>query len=82
MFTDILPIPTIRVYSEINIGKYKCVKHYGLVEVKNVTAKLSQNINIQLDRGLVKSNPTHWLKIRELNKWGALTGLFEKSKKS
>jgi hypothetical protein len=79
MFTGIVPTPTIHVYSEINIGKYKCVKHYDLVEVKNSTAKLSQSINIQLDRGFAKSNPTYWLKVRELKKWVTLTGLFETS---
>jgi hypothetical protein len=46
MVTGIIPIPTIHVYKEINVGKYKGVKHYEIVEVKNGTQKLSDLLNI------------------------------------
>lgn len=76
MTTGILSAPTIHVYKEINEGKYKGVKHYEIVEVKNGTQKLSDFLNIQKDRGFAKVNPTYWLKVRLFKKWQTLTGLF------
>jgi|LakMenEpi03Aug12_release.lakeMendotaPanAssembly.Ray.scaffolds.fasta_scaffold1234250_1 hypothetical protein len=68
--------PTTHIYKEINEGKYKGVKHYELVEVKNGTPFFSNLLNIQKDRGFAKSNPTYWLKNRTGNKWQIVTGLF------
>jgi hypothetical protein len=76
MVTGNIPIPTIHVYKEINEGKYKGVKHYEIVEVKNGTQKLSDLLNIQIDRGFAKVSPTFWLKVRSGKKWQNLTGLF------
>lgn len=76
MTTGILSTPTVHVYNEINEGKFKGVKHYELIEVKNGTQILSNLLNIQKDRGFAKVNPTYWLKIRLVKKWQTLTGLF------
>lgn len=72
--------PITHVYNEINIGKYKSVKHYELIEVKNGTTQLSNLINISKDRNCAQSMPTYWLKIRQGNKWSrCITGLFKTS---
>lgn len=73
----IIPKPTIHVYKEINEGKFKTTKHYELVEVENGTQKLSDLINVVVDRGFAKSAPAFWLKIRNEKRWENFTGLFK-----
>ncbi len=75
--TGIIPKPTTHVYKEINEGKFKTTKHYELVEVENGTQKLSNLINVVVDRGFAKSAPNFWLKIRNGKRWENLTGLFK-----
>ena len=70
--------PITHIFKEINEGKYKSVKHYELIEVRNGTTFLSNSINISKDRNCAKSNPDYWLKIREGKKWSKnITGLFK-----
>lgn len=75
--TGNIPNPTIHVYKEINEGKFKTTKHYQLVEVEHGTQKLSDLINIVVDRGFAKSAPSFWLKIRNGKRWVNFTGLFK-----
>lgn len=72
------PIPTTHNFKEINVGKYKTVKHYELVDVLNGNAKISDKINISKNRFYARSNPAYWLKEQEKNKWqrNYTTGLF------
>lgn len=77
IFKETAPTPTIHVYKEINEGKFKTTKHYEVVEVKNGTPKLSNLINIVVDRGFAKSAPNFWLKIRNGKRWENFTGLFK-----
>ena len=77
--TGIIPKPTIHVYKEINEGKFKTAKHYNIVEVKNGPPKLSDLINVVVDRGFAKSAPAFWLKIRNEKRWENFTGLFKTS---
>lgn len=72
-----IPKPTLHVYKEINEGKYKTTKHYQLVMVENGSPKLSDLINISVDRGFAKSAPSLWLKIRIGKRWKIFTGLFK-----
>ncbi len=72
------PQPVIHVFKEINEGKYKGVKHYDLLEVKNGTTLLSNKINLSVNRNFALSTPEYWLKIRQGNKWSTcITGLFK-----
>ena len=75
--TGNIPKPTIHVYKEINEGKFKTTKHYQIVEVENGTQKLTDLINIVVDRGFAKSAPNFWLKIRDDKRWENFTGLFK-----
>jgi hypothetical protein len=75
--TGNVPKPTIHVYKEINERKFKTTKHYQIVEVENGTQKLSDLINIVVDRGFAKSAPNFWLKIRIGKRWENFTGLFK-----
>ena len=75
--TGNIPKPTIHIYKEINRGKFKTTKHYQLVEVENGTQKLSDLINVVVDRGFAKSAPNFWLKIRNGKRWENFTGLFK-----
>ena len=77
--TGNIPKPTTHIYKEINEGKYKTTKHYQLVEVENGTQKLTDLINIVVDRGFAKSAPNFWLKIRIGKRWENFTGLFKTS---
>lgn len=77
--TGNVPKPTTHIYQEINEGKFKTTKHYQLVEVENGTQKLSDLINIVVDRGFAKSAPAFWLKIRIDKRWANFTGLFKTS---
>lgn len=77
--TGNIPKPTTHIYKEINEGKYKTTKHYQLVEVENGTQKLTDLINIVVDRGFAKSAPNFWLKIRVGKRWVNFTGLFKTS---
>lgn len=70
--------PITHVFSEINVGKFKSVKHYALIEIRNETTPLSKLINISEDRNCAKSTPDYWLKIKNSNKWSnCITGLFK-----
>jgi hypothetical protein len=72
------PTPVIHVFKEIYEGKYRSVKHYELIEVKNGTTQLSNLINISKDRNCAQSMPDFWLKIKQGKKWSrCLTGLFK-----
>jgi len=77
--TTATPRPIIHVFKEINEGKYKSVKHYELIEVKNGTTQLSNLINISKDRNCAQSLPTYWLKERNGKNWKkhCTTGLFK-----
>jgi hypothetical protein len=69
--------PITHVFSEINEGKYKGVKHYELIEVNNGTTQLTELINISKDRNCAQSMPDYWLRIRNGKKWSnCITGLF------
>lgn len=75
-----IPYPIIQVYKEVNIGKYKSVKHYELIQT-NFKPILSELLNISKDRNCALSAPVYWLKERRYNKWSrCLTGLFKTSK--
>jgi hypothetical protein len=70
--------PITHVFSEINEGKYKSVKHYELIEVNNGTTQLSQLINISKNQNCAQSMPDYWLKVRNGNKWSnCITGIFK-----
>ena len=70
--------PITHVFSEINEGKYKSVKHYELIEVRNGNSVLTEQINISKDRNCAQSMPEYWLKVRNGNKWSdCITGLFK-----
>ena len=72
--------PVIHIYKEINVGKYKSVKHYELIE-SNYKPILSNQINISKDRNCAQSMPDYWLKLKDGNKWTkCITGLFKTSK--
>jgi len=74
--------PIIHVFSEINEGKFKGVKHYNLTQVKNGTTQLHEVINISKNRFFALSNPDYWLKFKDGKKWSkCITGLFKTSKK-
>ena len=77
--TGNIPKPSTHIYQEINEGKFKTTKHYQLVEVENGTQKLTDLINIVVDRGFAKSAPAFWLKIRNGKRWANFTGLFKTS---
>lgn len=77
--TGTIPKPTRHVYKEINEGKFKTTKHYELVEVENGTQKLTDLLNVVVDRGFAKSAPNFWLKIRVGKRWVNFTGLFKTS---
>ena len=74
--TGIIPIPITHNYNEINIGKYKVVKHYQITDLFNNSSCLTEILNVSLNREFAKSNPAYWLKIRIGKKWHILTGLF------
>lgn len=71
--------PITHVFSEINEGKFKSVKHYELKEAQNGTNQFSDIINISKDRKCAKSSPTYWIQIHDGKKWvkPRLTGLFK-----
>lgn len=73
--------PTIHIFKEYNVGKYKSVKHYELITVLNGVSKLSNEVNVSKNRNFAKSMPDYWIKLKEGNKWSKnnLTGLFKTS---
>jgi hypothetical protein len=75
------PQPVIHIYKEINVGKFKGVKHYELIEC-NYRSILSNLINISKDRNCAQSKPVYWLKERNGEKWQkyCTTGLFKTGK--
>jgi len=70
--------PIIHIYKEINVGKFKSVRHFELIEC-NSKPKITGKINISLDRQYAqRSNPKYWLKTHNGNKWSNnITGLFQ-----
>jgi len=78
--TTHIPTPVIHLFKEVNEGKYRSVKHYELLKVRNGTTQLSELINLSKDRKCAQSMPDYWLKIRLGNKWSkCITGLFKTS---
>ncbi|KAB1156881.1 hypothetical protein [Flavobacterium luteum] len=75
--TGFTPKPTIHVYKEIKVEKYKTTNHYQIDAVTNGKQILSDLLNINLDRQFAKSAPKYWLSTRDGNKWQRLTGLFK-----
>ena len=70
--------PIIHRFTEVNIGKYRSVKHYDLQTVENGTTQLTNQINISANRECAKSMPLYWVKVREGKKWSSwITGLFK-----
>jgi hypothetical protein len=72
------PTPIVHVFNEINIGRFKSVKHYETTETTGGKTLLSETINISKDMGFAKSLPDYWLKERQGAKWASerTTGLF------
>jgi hypothetical protein len=71
--------PIIHTYKEINVGKYKQVKHFELVSCDG-TQVLTDLINLSIDRQFANSSPSFWLKNHNGKKWtNAITGLFKVS---
>ncbi len=69
--------PIVYKYKEVNVGKYKTVRHFELVEVEG-NQMLTDNINISQDRQFAKSNPDFWIKTHNGKKWSnPITGLFK-----
>ena len=72
------PNPIFHLYTEINEGKYKTVKHYELEHIIGGQQYLPDFINISKDRSFAKSSPKYWLKFKTRNRWGKYeTGLFK-----
>lgn len=70
--------PVTHIFKEVNKGKYRSVKHYELVEVKNGITLLPELINVSQNRNFALSMPQYWLKIRQGKKWSnCITGLFK-----
>ncbi|HUH26659.1 hypothetical protein [Gelidibacter sp.] len=68
--------PITHTYKEVNVGKYKEVKHFELVSCNGQQA-LTNLINISKDRQFAKISPVYWLKNHNGKKWTtAITGLF------
>ena len=75
--------PITYIFKEINIGKYVSVKHYELETFNGTTNRLSNLLNISVNRNCAQSTPNYWLKKRDGKKWsGCLTGLFKTSSKN
>lgn len=73
-----IPTPITQVYTEINEGKFKGVKHFEIDNSICTTFILSNKINISKNRNFALSMPDYWLKIRQGNKWSnCITGLFK-----
>jgi hypothetical protein len=72
-----IPNPVIHLFKEVNEGKYKSVRHYDLVSVRNGKTQLSEKVNLSKDRKFAQSMPDYWLKKKEGKTWGkCITGLF------
>lgn len=70
--------PIIHVFSEINEGNFKSVKHYDLKNVTNGSSQLTEQINISKDRNCAQSKPDSWLRVRIGKKWSrCITGIFK-----
>lgn len=74
-----IPHPVTYIYNEINIGKYKTVKRYELLNTDTKTPKLSRLIKISKDQQFAKSAPCYWLEIHNGKKFikPRVTGLFK-----
>ena len=70
--------PIIHIYKEINVGKFKTVKHYELQGEASKKTQLTKLINVSKDRQCANSSPLYWLKTHDGKKWinPILTGLF------
>jgi hypothetical protein len=72
-----IPNPVIHLFKEVNEGKYKSVRHYDLVSVRNGKTQLSEKVNLSKDRKFAQSMPDYWLKKKEGKTWSkCITGLF------
>jgi hypothetical protein len=60
-----IPNPVIHLFKEVNEGKYKSVRHYDLVSVRNGKTQLSEKVNLSKDRKFAQSMPDYWLKKKE-----------------
>lgn len=68
--------PITHKYKEVNVGKYKEVKHFELVSC-NCQQLLTDLINVSKDRQFAKISPAYWLKNHDGKKWSnSITGLF------
>lgn len=69
--------PIIHKYKEVNVGKFRTVRHFKLVEVEGRQV-LTDLINISQDRQFAKSQPDYWVKTHNGKKWlNPITGLFK-----
>jgi len=70
-------LPIVHKYKEINVGKYKSVLHFELVDVDGKQF-LTNFLNISQDRQFAKSRPNYWVKTHNGKKWSnPITGLFK-----
>ena len=66
------------VFTEINAGKYRTVRHYEPKEGITNNGLFSDLINVSNNRAFAKSNPEFWVKCKKGKKWDyPLTGLFK-----
>jgi hypothetical protein len=73
-----IPNPITHLFKEVNEGKYRTVRHYDLVSVKNGKTQLSDKINLGKDRKFAQSMPAYWLKIKQGKTWSkSIIGLFK-----
>lgn len=77
MMKTFLPVPIITEYLEVNVGKFRSVRHFK--SRKETPRPLSDLLNISKDRKCAKSSPTFWLQTHDGIKWvkPRLTGLFK-----
>jgi hypothetical protein len=73
------PTPVTHIYKEINVGKYRTVKHYQLQKLKNGEPQLENIVQLANNRAFAKSKPFYWFTQRNGGKWQKpfITGLFE-----
>lgn len=73
-----IPKPEKWLFHEINVGKYKTVRHFRCDNLQFNHPILTPLINVTEDRGFAKSKPDLWVKTWIGNKWSknTLTGLY------
>ena len=69
------------VFTEINVGKHRTVRHYEPQQGITSRGIFSDLINVSNNRAFAKSDPEFWVKQRLNGKWTtpAATGLFRTS---